>query len=357
MTNSIVSLTTSVTPAPLRPEYWAQALGTLCGRLHADAFGAATIDGHIDYAAISQLRLCQIEVSRHRIEHSASWTDPSRHSVIKVLFQTCGTSLFEQDGQRLVIAPGDGLIYDVSRPHVIISPALTKHHVVIIPRALIEQRGVPLHRLRAQQVSAREGAGRMAHNLVVSAFKEAPALLPGCELQVAEVLLDLLLVPFFSEAYCKRPGREALTCRIKALIRENLSDPDLSIEQLSSALDCTKRYLHMSFADQGTTITGYIWEKRLEKCREELEFGQRSGKTLTDIAFSWGFSSSSHFTHLFKKRYGFPPSAVQRRSSHSNAEFCLVRTAADGNVASILQANDERSPSSGLARPPPSKLP
>jgi AraC-like DNA-binding protein len=344
MTSSIVSLSTATTPAAMRPDYWAQSLGTLCGQLHADALGAGTIDGHIDYASIWRLQLCQIEVSGHRIVHPAACAEFRGLPVVKVLFQTYGTSLFEQDGRRLVIAPGDCLFYDVSRPHVITSPALTKHHVVIIPRQLMEQRGLPLEQLRAQQVSAREGAGRLSHDLVVSAFSQAPALSPGCELQVAEALLDLVLLPFFSESCLKRSGREALTCRIKTLIHENLRDPELSIERLSSALDCTKRYLHMSFADESTTITGYIWQERLEKCLRELEFGQKSGKTVTDIAFSWGFSSSSHFAHLFKKRYGIPPSAVQRQASHPNADFGPARAADDNNRASVPPTNDKDHP-------------
>lgn len=337
MTHPIVSLSTATTSAPLRSEYWAEALGTLCGRLRADAFGAEALDGQIDYATIWRLRLCQIEVSQHRIVHPASWPGLGGHPV-KVLFQTYGTSIFEQDGRRLVIAPGDCLIYDVSRPHVITSPALTKHHVVIIPRQLVEQRGVPLDRFLAQQISAREGAGRLAHDFVVSAFNEAPALAASCELQVADTVLDLVLLPFFSDSSFRRSGRAALSFRIKALIRQNLSDPDLSIEQLSSALDCTKRYLHMSFADEGTTITSYIWQKRLEKCLEELELRPRSGKTLTDIAFSWGFSSSSHFTHLFKKRYGMPPSAVQRQANHH------LRMAGESSVASVPPTNDKDEP-------------
>ncbi|MGX5736725.1 helix-turn-helix domain-containing protein [Bosea thiooxidans] len=341
MSNSIVSLNTSTAPASLRPDYWAQALGTLCGRLRVDSFRAGTVDGHIDYAAIWRLRLCQIEVSQHRIAHPASGTEPGAQPVVKVLFQTYGTSLFEQDGRRLIVSPGDCLLYDVSRPHVITSPALTKHHVVIMPRSLVEQRGMPPGPLYAQQHSAREGAARLAHDFVISAFNQAPTLTPACELQVAEALLHLVLLPFFSEAPFKRSGREALTSRIKALIRENLSDPDLSIEQLSAALDCTKRYLHMSFAEEGTTITGYIWQKRLERCREELEFGPKSGKTLTDIAFSWGFSSSSHFTHLFKKRYGIPPSAIQRRSNDPYSDFSSFPAAGSSHLAGILKADED----------------
>lgn len=352
MTHSIVSLSTATTPAPLRSDYWADALGSLCGRLRADAFGAEAIDGQIDYATIWRLRLCQIEVSQHRIVHPASWSERAEHPV-KVMFQTYGTSLFEQDGRRLVIAPGDCLAYDVARPHVITSPALTRHDVVIIPRQLVEQRGVSLDPFQAQQISARTGAGRLAHDFVVSAFHEAPALAASCELQVADTLLDLVLLPFLAEASLSRSGRAALSCRIKALIRQNLSDPDLSIEQLSAALDCTKRYLHMSFADEGTTITSYIWQKRLEKCLEELELGSGSGKTLTDIAFSWGFSSSSHFTHLFKKRYGMPPSAIQRHASHPHAEFGRPGAADGNNGASGPPRNHKDHPLSGLKRQAP----
>lgn len=348
MTHSIVSLSTAKTVAELRPDYWAQALGTLCGRLHVDAFGAGTIDGHIDYATIWRLRLCQIGVSQHRVAHPASWSEPGGQPVIKVLFQTYGTSIFEQDGRRLVISPGDCLVYDVSRPHLISSPSLTKHHVVIIPRSLLGQRGVPLDRLQARQVSAREGAGRLAHDFVMSVFSEAPSLLPCCEQQVAETLLDLVLLPFFSESRFRQSGREALTFRIKAYIQENLSDPDLSIEQLSAALDRTKRYLHMSFADEGTTITGYIWQKRLEKCLEELEFGTRSRKTLTEIAFSWGFSSSSHFTHLFKKRYGVPPSAVQREASRHEAGFSLAVVPGARNVMDVAPRDHRDDPLSAV---------
>ncbi len=317
MTSRIVSVDTSVTPASLRPAYWARALATLCGRLRADPLGGGTLDGHIDYATIRALRLCRIEVSGHRIEHPAMAAGPGPEAVVKVLFQTHGTSLFEQDGRRLAIEPGDGLVYDVSRPHVITSPGLTKHHVLVVPRSALEQRGMPLDPLRAQHLSAREGSGRLAHDVVVSVFNEAAALTPGCEQQVAESLLDLVLLPFFPRA--PGPGRERLTLRIKAHIRENLGDPDLGIEQLSSALDCSKRYLHMAFAEEATTITGYIWQKRLEKCLEELQFEPRADRTLTEIAFAWGFSSSSHFTHLFKKRYGMPPSAVKRRAERRDA--------------------------------------
>src|ERR1700676_3637714 len=90
----------------------------------------------------------------------------------------------------------------------------------------------------------------------------------------------------------------------------HLRDPDLSIDQISAALGCTKRYLHMLFSDRGMTVSDYIWQTRLQNCRHELE--TQAGKTITDVAFSWGFSSSSHFSRVFRKYFGFVPSSIHK---------------------------------------------
>jgi AraC-like DNA-binding protein len=36
------------------------------------------------------------------------------------------------------------------------------------------------------------------------------------------------------------------------------------------------------------------------------------GKTVTDVAFSWGFSSSSHFSRVFRKYFGVVPSSIHK---------------------------------------------
>jgi AraC family transcriptional activator of tynA and feaB len=98
--------------------------------------------------------------------------------------------------------------------------------------------------------------------------------------------------------------------RAQFFIREHLRDPELSIDQISAALGCTKRYLHMLFSDRGMTVSDYIWGARLQHCRQELE--TQSGKTITDVAFSWGFSSSSHFSRVFRRYFGVVPSSIHK---------------------------------------------
>lgn len=158
-----------------------------------------------------------------------------------------------------------------------------------------------------------DDVGRLAQALARVALDERPGR-TAHEAELAGTILSLLDLSL--------PGRNGqpvapspaatLRQRVKAYIRLHLRDPDLTIDRIAAALSCSKRYLHMCFADEGLSITEFIWTERLDQCRRELEGETLAGRTITEVAFSWGFNSSSHFSRLFKKRFGAPPS----RSRH-----------------------------------------
>jgi AraC-like DNA-binding protein len=202
----------------------------------------------------------------------------------------------------------------VSTPHTIVSPALTRHDVVIVPKELLQERGFRSDKMPAYKLSARSGTGRIAHDMTHAAFDEATRLSPNSAASVAESLIDLLLLPLReADRMLDRAGPEAVYIRAQAFIREHLRDPDLCIDEISAALGCTKRYLHMVFSERGLTVSDYIWRARLQHCRQELE--TQTGKTITDVAFSWGFSSSSHFSRVFRKYFGVMPSSVHKAAA------------------------------------------
>jgi AraC family transcriptional regulator, positive regulator of tynA and feaB len=314
MSDTMRSLSTTGFSPKSQIQRWSDALTDLCGRFDVDPLEGASFEGRINFTTVSRLKLCQIEASQHRIAHSYARSRETNHPYIKILFQTYGISYFEQDGRHIEIGPGDCLAYDVSSPHTIVSPALTRHDVVIVPKELLQERGFRSEKMAAYKLSARSGTGRIAHDVTHAAFDEANRLSPNSAASVAESLIDLLLLPLReADRMLDRAGPEAVYVRAQAFIREHLRDPDLSIDQISAALGCTKRYLHMVFSDRGMTVSDYIWRARLQHCRQELE--TQSGKTITDVAFSWGFSSSSHFSRVFRKYFGVMPSSVHKTAS------------------------------------------
>lgn len=311
MSDTVHSLSTNGLTPKRQIQHWSDALTDLCGQFDVDALEGSSLEARVNFTTVSRLKLCQIEASQHRIAHTISRIKLSEHPYIKIVFQTHGVSHFEQDGLHFDIMPGDCFAYDVSCPHTIISPSLTRHEVVIVPKDLLKERGFQLSKMAPCKLSARNGTGRIAYDFVHAAFGEAPTLTPVNAVGVADALIDLLLLPLRETgAMFDRGSAEATYVRAQGFIREHLRDPDLCIDRISAALGCSKRYLHMLFSDRGMTVSDYIWKARLQNCRQELE--SQNGKTITDVAFSWGFSSSSHFSRVFRKYFGIAPSSVHK---------------------------------------------
>jgi AraC family transcriptional activator of tynA and feaB len=296
-----------------RVALWSDALTTVCGPLHTDPLGA-TLDGAMTFGAIGRLQIGHITVSRHRVGLTPELARAEHHPVAKVIIQTAGLSVYEQRGECVTLTPGDGLIYDVSQPHAITSTETTEHFVVTVPHDLVLARGVRLDRLSAQRFSARTGVGRLAADLIHSTFGELETISPASEDDLAASLLSLMFLPLHNEA---ADAGEALRYRIESYIRDQIRDPDLSIDKIASALRCSKRYLHMAFAACDHSITDHIWTTRLDGCRGDL--ARRSGRTISEIAFAWGFSSSAHFSRAFRKRFGVTPSEFRRADCGTSA--------------------------------------
>jgi len=53
----------------------------------------------------------------------------------------------------------------------------------------------------------------------------------------------------------------------------------------------------------------YVMQRRLERAHQALE---QTTTNLTEIAVQYGFSSSSHFSHRFKKQFGYSPSQLRK---------------------------------------------
>ncbi|MFT3774923.1 MAG: helix-turn-helix domain-containing protein [Minicystis sp.] len=294
-----------------RIDRFTRALAQVCGRLHADPFGAASLDVRMAFGTFGRISVGRIAASRHRVGLPPAMARAEHHPVIKVIMQTAGTSIYEQGGEIVALGPGEGLAYDVSRPHLITSEGHTEHLVAIIPHELAARRGVSLGQLSRQKFSTREGVGRVAASLLDATLGTLSTITPGSEADLSASILNLALSPIAPA----EGGMATLRYRIKAHVRERIRDPELSLEGIAAALGCSTRYLHRAFADEPETITDHIWALRLEGCREELS--RRRDRTISEVAFSWGFSSSAHFSRLFRKRFGVSPSELRRAGAPS----------------------------------------
>ena len=79
---------------------------------------------------------------------------------------------------------------------------------------------------------------------------------------------------------------------------------------LSKELAKDYSYLSKLFSNfEGRTIENYLIHLRLERVKELLSYKQ---KTISEIAYELGFSSSAHLSNQFKKHVGISPSMFQK---------------------------------------------
>jgi len=110
---------------------------------------------------------------------------------------------------------------------------------------------------------------------------------------------------------CLREADQQAIERAACILRETLAN-DHSLDSLSRAARLNEFKLKRGFRERfGTSVFGYLRERRMERARELLHKGQLS---VLHIANEVGYSNPSHFTRAFRKCYGLNPKAYRQQA-------------------------------------------
>lgn len=98
---------------------------------------------------------------------------------------------------------------------------------------------------------------------------------------------------------------EMLMDRIMKVINKNLNNPMLSVEMLTQEVGMSRTHLYRRIKGMtGLTPSDFIRNIRLIQAAELLK---KKDITVTQVAYTVGFSSQTHFSSAFKKMYGISP--------------------------------------------------
>ncbi len=98
--------------------------------------------------------------------------------------------------------------------------------------------------------------------------------------------------------------------KVLKYINENLSDTELSVENLAEELFLSRSQLYRKIkALTGQTANEFLRKVRLEKAKEMIESGNDS---IGEISYKVGFSSPSYFTKCFKSQFGILPTEINK---------------------------------------------
>ncbi len=105
--------------------------------------------------------------------------------------------------------------------------------------------------------------------------------------------------------------RAARLAAIKADIKANLGDSDLTLTAVAARRHLSPRNLQRLFADEDTSFSEFVLNARLAYANRLLTDPRRHGYPISGIALEVGFGDLSYFNRAFRRRYGATPSEVR----------------------------------------------
>lgn len=315
-------LTTDLVPERERTRYWCDMIWHAFGGLRSDTYGDPCFTGRIHQADFGEVRVCRLEASRHRVVRTAGARSTSDPGYLKLVVQHRGSSVFEQDGRVARIAPGEWSLYDTTDSYAVSNPEPVEQHVLLLPRDALLRGQRAIESLLVRPLRASAGLGRIACEAVRTAVEEAERTPSSLRPELGDTLTHLIRLALLEQLadVTPRTGRQIMRLRIRAHIERRLDDAELSLDSIARELKCSKRLLHRAFQEDGCTPLEYIRLRRLERVRDDLENPTLAARSITDIAFRWGFSSAAHFSRSFRSRFGSSPRDWREAARHASAQ-------------------------------------
>lgn len=297
--------TTDLLPASDRIDAWQWNAQQICGDCRIQ-LPRSSFHGAIEVRHVGGLPLTRFSSSPLSFWKWPSETANKDNRSCIVITQFAGNRRYMQNGSSVLLNPGDTTLIDSGRPWSSSCGTDCTRLYLRVPRWMIENclqlRKIPI----TQRICGTRGAGSILSRLSQSLYEEAERFQEDEGATALDAYFQILSV-CLGHAEGEQQGPPKLRSRIQRFIDDHLPDPGLRPAEIAAAADISTRHLHRLFSGSGSTLGDCIRERRLEQCRNDLTNPGLSRKTITEIAFSWGFSDSAHFSRVFRKQFGICP--------------------------------------------------
>jgi len=258
-------------------------------------------------AAFGPLVLCIVSTGRYRWAQSGGSERPPAGPSLEFLFQEEGRAIINQGGHGHALEAGQWCALRRDVAFAIDAPVQSRQLAISLPCAMLPaphksvawwRRPRSFLRGPAQILHASASASIMTGNSLCEADREQIGR------QLAALIEMAIRADDTAPVIDPREGRRRA---ILDYVDRNLADPDLGIAGIVRAFGFSSRTIHKLFEGEAQTVSRLIWNRRLERCREDMADPLMAARSITEIAHLWGFSDSQHFSRTFKQSFGMTP--------------------------------------------------
>lgn len=290
-------------PVHDRYDYWASAVSQAFAMLDVKPDRNREIRCRLSWQDIGRSRMVSTSGTPQVVCRTDATIASDHSENIILMFQKSGYGSLLHQGRAVDLKPGSMVAMDTRSPYRLSFLTEFDQQVLRFPANILGNNAKDLIPLTATAL-APSFASRMLLAGFVAA-EQIPAELGG---NLESPLLDLARLALLSQLSGRRP--ESMVDRLwyaRHYIKANLGMPELSPEIVAVDLGVSLRTLQKTFALEGDHPASYILNERLNKVSEALTHPGLRFRTIWQVAESFGFKDPSHFSRVFRNRYGMTP--------------------------------------------------
>ncbi|MGP1716534.1 MAG: helix-turn-helix domain-containing protein [Methylophilus sp.] len=233
-----------------------------------------------------------------------------------------GRYVLQQQGREVFLKPGDMTLYDATRPHRIHCPEAFSKLIVAIPRALLHRQLPVAGHYTAMRLHGEQGMGAMLSPLIQNLSQQLHQLSTqsfNASAHSVVELLGLTLRELVEPDLHLSHSRALSLLKVKQWVASHLQDGELNSEMVAAANGLSSRYINQLFAEEHTALMRYVWQQRLAHSAQLLTRSNWQHRSVSEIALASGFNDFSHFSRVFKQRFGQSPRAYRQQSARQDS--------------------------------------
>ena len=295
--------------------YWQDVVCRALVDLECRPVSGMAFEASVEGSRLEGLSVARIEASAHRVERQPSAIARASEESLIFNFVLSGVAMAQQDGRSVVLRAGDGAICDAQRPYSLRFDDTFKIITIKLARSAIAHRAGSIHRITATSFGESSQMCPILFGYLVSFSKQASLLAPAASEKVVRNFTELLAVAL-DEVLLASPlplseYRATALMRVRDFVERHLDVCELDTSMVSTALNLSPRYINKLFEAENTSLTRYIWRRRLERAAADLQDPARAGLGISAIAMAHGFNDLSHFSRAFRQRFDLSPRAYR----------------------------------------------
>ncbi|MFD7700840.1 helix-turn-helix domain-containing protein [Streptomyces caelestis] len=239
---------------------------------------------------------------------------------LRVVRPLTGTVWVFQDGRHGIVRAPNLVCFDSTRPYKVVMPENFRLVDIMVTHRLVGLTAHDAEPLTARPWSGAEGLAALLSSLLDGLGRH------GREVETAVDLLGGSVAGLTAALFAERMrevaedpqiARQALMLNIQTYVRERLADPGLSPVTIAREHNVSLRYLQKIFQEHGISPARWIRDERLSRCRSELADASLDHLPVALIGERAGLYGASHFSRLFRDRYGITPREYRRKRNGS----------------------------------------